>query len=389
MSLRVRFAGPLKTLDAAITIDVEVRIKNSLAATVVLAGTYNSLALGQWTPLGLVEEIGEQLALWLRARLLAAAGVTGVPASADAFDLRVEWIPAEGVNATLARWFLGNLDTTLLNGLKAQVDYIKIKNTSNWGAILGLLEDDAAADRTVNAVLNGAIWEAECLGLWQPKSGFTFKRAEKDSGDYPVFHDVFTQELRDGTVNQSLFGSPSFFREYGLIDQKSSISGPMYILGEFSSLPGSRKGVTLRVAKKQAQGMLGAGFYTSRIVAGRYVMIGGADPFVARIKAFTPATGLIDFYEKIPAGVSTPEAQSPVMGCPEVMALKIMSLQQGGLGLYEADSITGSALFYGGVYSLRGSGDLNLQPQRRDFAHPLYSSDLDLVRHGKPSTNTP
>lgn len=389
MSLRVRFAGPLTTQDAAITLDVEVRVKNALGATVVLAGTYNSLALGQWSPMGLVEEIGEQLALWLRTRLIAAAGVTAVPADKDDLDLRVEWVASEGVNATLARWFVGDLSTTLLNGIKAQIDYIKIKNTSNWGALLGLLEADAAADRSVNAVLNGAIWEAECLGLWQPKAGFTFKRAERDSGDYPIFHDVFTQELRDGTVNQSLFGSPSFFREYGLVDQKSSISGPMYILGEFSSLPGSRKGVSLRVAKKQARGMLGAGFYSSRIVVGRYVLIGSADPFLARIKAFNATTGLLDFYEKIPAGVATPEAQSPVMGCPEVMALKILSLQQGGLGLYEGDSITGSALFYGGVYSLRGSGDLNLQPQRRDQAHPLYSSSLDLVRHGKPSTNTP
>ena len=389
MSLRLRFAGPLSTLDSAITLDVEVRIKNDLGATAVLSGTYNSLVSGQWSPMGLVEEIGEQLALWLRARLLATAGVTSVPASADSFDLRVEWIAAEGVNATLARWFLGSLSTTLLNGIQAYTDYIKIKNTSNWGALLGLLESDAAADRSVNSVLVGAVWEAEMLGLWQPKAGFTFKRAERDSGDYPIFHDVFTQEFRDGTVNQSLFGSPSFFRDYGLVDQKSSISGPMYILGEFSSLPGSRKGVTLRVPKKQAQGMTGAGFYTSRIVAGRYLMIGSADPWLARIKAFTPSTGLIDFYEKVPAGVATPEAQSPVMGCPEVMALKILSLQQGGLGLYEGDSATGAALFYGGVYSLRGAGDLNLQPQRRDQAHPLYSSSLDLVRHGKPSTNTP
>ncbi len=389
MSLRVRFAGPLITLDSDITLAVEVRIKNNLAATAVVSGGLLTLVAGSWSPMGLVEEIGEQLAIWLRSRLLVTAGVTGVPADKDAFDLRVEWIPSEGVNATLARWFLGDLSTTQLGGLQAFTDYIKVLNTSNWGSLLGLLEDDAAADRTVNAVLNGSVWEAEMLGLWQPKSGFTFKRAERDSGDYPIFHDVFTQELRDGTVNQSLFGSPSFFRDMALVDQKSSITGPMYILGEFSAIPGSRKGVNLRVAKKQARGMAGAGFYPSRIVAGRYVMIGSADPFVARIKAFNSTTGLIDFYEKVPAGVATPEAQSPVMGCPEMMALKIMSLQQGGLGVYEADSSTGSALFYGGVYSLRGSGELNLNPQRRDDAHPLYTSSLDLIRHGKPSTNTP
>jgi len=389
MSLRVRFQGPLTTIDTALDLNVTVRIKNAAADLLVLSGTPMQLAAGQYSPMGLVEEIGEQLALWLRARLLAGAGVTAVPASADSFDLRVEWIPSEGVNQTLARWFLGDLGTTLLNLQKAQVDYIQIENTNNWGGLLGLIEDDAAADRQVSAVLNGAVWEAEMLGLWQPNAGFTFKRSENDSGDYPIFWDVFTHELRDGSVKQSFNGSPSFYRELALVDQKSSITGPLYILGEFDSIPGSRKGINLRVPKKQAQGMAGAGFYASRIVAGRYCLIGGADPFLARIKAFNATTGALDFYVKIPTLLATPESQSPVMGCSEAMVLYILSLQQGGHAVYEADSETGNALFYGGIYSVRASGELSLQPKRRDAQHPLFSLPFSLVRHGKPGVVKP
>lgn len=385
-SIRERFIGPLRAVDDALTLDVEIRVKNALGGTAIVNGALSSLGVGSYTPLGLVEEIGDTLKTWFLTRLaVVCTAVTDC-------DLFCEWIPQNGVNTTIARLEIGDLKTALLAGSPAQVDYIKIKAGADAFALLGLIEEGAAADRTVNSVLTGGIWIATVDSLWQPKSAFTFLRAEAgELGDVPLFHDVFTQELRDGGVSQNIFGAPSFYRDYTLLDQRSTIAGPLYIVGAFSSIDGGRKTVNARLRKTTASRMSDAGHRSSYLVPGRYYMIGHSDLYLFRLKSSAIFAGNVQLvmYEKIPAGVATPPVNSPIYGVPEALALLILSLQQGGLSLYEGDTATGAAGFTGNTYSLRASGDLMAAPQRRDRAHPLYSMKFELVAHGAPSTVTP
>lgn len=383
-----RFVGPLITVDATLNLDIECRIKNNLGNTILLTGSLLTLVAGVYTPTGLVEECGDQIKIWFLARLAAGAGMASVT---DA-DIFLEWKPQNGVNLTLARLEVGSLYGATLLGSPASIDYVMVKMSSEVWAHLGLLEGGATANRTVNSVLTGGVWIATMDGLWQPKGAFCFLRAETgELGDTPLFHDVFTQELRDGGVSQSVFGAPSFQRDYTLLDQRSTICGPLYRVAEFESIDVLRKIVNCRLRKTTASRMQDSGYRAGYLIPGRYYMMGHADLFLFRLKSFAIAGGFVQLtmYEKIPAGVAVPPGQSSIYGVPEALALLILTLEGGGMSIYEGDTATGKAGFTGGIYSLRASGDLSGAPQRRDRAHPLYSMKFELVGHGAPSTVKP
>lgn len=391
MALRARFVGNLITIDTAIDLAIEIRIKNVtpvLATLTVADAPYEQLLPGTYTPLGLLETVGDKLRTWFKAACTGHGAPVTAPADKDNIGLRLSWIPSVGTNLTLSLLTLGSLGDTKVSGIQAFTDYVKFKNTSDAWALLGLLEAAAVADRTVVAVFTGLLWQADCDGLWQPPGAFTFAKADVTRGIQPTFHDVFTHELRDGKVNQTLKGSPSYYNNYMIVDQRPSIIGPLYYVGEFSSIKGNRKSVFLRVAKPSAVGMEAPLFNPDLLVVGRYYMIGHSDPFLFRLASapiVTSATVELPLFTKVPTLLATPPAKSPVFGVPEALALYILSLQNGGIVIYDSNPVTGNPNFSGAIYSLRSSGDLPVEAKRRDKAHPFYSLEFDLVVHGAPT----
>lgn len=391
MGLRERASGNLITIDAAINLSIEVRIKNATPTAITLTSAhaaYQQIPAGVYTPVGLLETVGDLLRTWFKAACTGyGAGVTA-PASKDNVDLFLEWVPVSGTNTTLALLTLGALGDTKVSGLQAYTDYIKFKNTSDAWALMGLLAAGAAADRTVNAALSGGVWIADAYGLWQPPGIFCFQRADITQGVTPTFHDVFTHELRDGKVKQGVKGSPSFYDKYTIVDQRPSIAGPMYYVGEFDSIKGDRKSIYLRKALPSASRMTDPLYLPDKLVVGRYYMIGHSDPFLFRLTS-SPVVGstTIEFpmSVKVPSLLATPPSKSPVWGIPEALALYLLSLQNGGLCIYDSDPETGAANFAGAIYSVNANGELPVSPQRRDTAHPFYSLEFPLVAHGAPT----
>ncbi len=390
MGIRARVVGNLITLDEDVDLAIEIRIKNVTPSTAVLSvadAPYEQLGAGTYTPLGLVEIIGEKLRTWFRAACLGHGAPVGAPASKDNVSLFVDWVPTVGTNQTLAKLSLGSLGDTTLSGLQALTDYVKFKNTSDAFSLVGLIEEGAAADRTINATFGGIFWQADCFGLWQPPGIFCFARADVTRGIQPTFHDVFTHELRDGKVVQTLKGSPSYYDNYKIVDQKPSTVGPLYYVGEFSSIKANRKSVYLRAPKPSAINMEDPLYLPDKLVVGRYYMIGHSDPFLFRLASapiVTATTIELPLFTKVPALLATPPSKSPVLGVPEAMALYLLSLQNGGLCIYDSNPLTGAANFAGAIYSIQANGELPVEAKRRDIAHPFYSLEFPLVMHGAP-----
>jgi hypothetical protein len=352
------------------------------------------LPAGEYMPVELCETIGSLLQTWVFQCFGAFVGPPALvaPAAATDIDLRVSFPTASRtVNGTLARIYLGFLGAAArVAGQQAVPHEITIDNATDWAHYLGLLEEGAAADRVIAATGAGAGRNAQAAALWQTRGIWGYLRSELDSGDYPVFPDLFTLERRDGGVDQSSFGSPSYHRDYSIVDHRSAITGPCYFVGEFVSIAGDRKSITVRLPKHTVRtDMREAAFLSSRLAAGRYIQIGHADPWVIRVKSFDAAAGTISFYEKIPAALATPPARSPVLGVPEAQAMLFEAIKNGALAIYGSDTPTGDVLWGGGVYSLRNSGTLPLKPARRDRNNALYSVNLELVRHGAPAVATP
>ncbi len=391
MGLRERVTGPLIVVDTAINLSIEIRIKNAVPTTATLTvahAAYEQIPAGSYTPLGLLEEVGDRLRTWFKAACTGfGAGVTA-PANKDNVDLFVDWVPVSGINSTLCLLTLGALGDTKVGGVQALTDYVKFKNTSDSWALLGLLEAAAAADRTVNAVLSSGVWVADCYGLWQPPSAFCFMQADIIKGVRSVFHDTYSLELRDGKVKGTSNGSPSFYDSYRIVDQRSTIVGPLYYVGEFDSIKANRKSVYLRAPKPSALRMSRPLYRADKLVSGRYYMIGHSDPFIFRLNGAIVVTATqveLPLFTKVPTLLGTPPTKSPVWGVPEAIALKILSLQNGGLCIYGTDGASGDPNFAGPVYSIIGGGDVPVEHERRDNAHPFYSLAFDLVVHGYPT----
>ncbi len=390
MALRERVVGPIITIDEAMELAIEIQIKDQFANTRTLTvahAPYEELEAGDYTPLGLLEEIGDLLRTWFKAACTGyGVGVTA-PADKDNIDLFLDWTPASGINSTLALLTLDDLGDTLVSGQPALPDYVKFKNTSDVWALIGMLEAAAAADRTVNAVF-GTRWIVDAVGLWQPPSVFCFMRADITRGVVPIFRDTFTTELRDGKVKSTVRGGPTFRDSYKIVDQRSTIVGPLYYVGEFDSVKANRKSVYLRVAMPSASRHNQPLYRSDLLVSGRYYLVGHSDPFLFRLNGNVVVTSTkveLPLFTKVPTLLATPPTKSPVFGVPEAIALKMLALMNGALWIGGSDPATGAPIFAGSIYSIVGAGEVDINPERRDNAHPFYSLMFDLILHGFPT----
>lgn len=260
--------------------------------------------------------------------------------------------------------------------------FLDANTASTFWTKLGMVRDsfNTKGATTATAVL------LSFTGARQPSYLFVFERQGKDNGQRERVKGN-TRVLRNGTVRQHIFGSSDNRRVIELYEHESPMLGSPLPVATFSSINGSRNGLTLKT--QDEDGLVNcSNLYQNEdlFTLGAYVRV-GLSRHVTRVdlKTGAPKTTLATLFEAASANAAAAMvAGQTVYKASEFDALMRKILDFGYVVYHEPDDTTQQARFKGEPYALDIEDEMEVTPTRVDDFFDLWEITLNLVGRDVP-----